>query len=185
MENQGMSRRDTIAVIALIISTITLCIGNNLYNQFTGHSIFSGELPFVKSELPKSTPSLPVFSNLGARVQSLRFFESGKGEGPSDQQVYPTVFYKGTARYINWRLDLEHPAPDRAIDFTIHTVYRRADGSVLAEFDQSTYILDGWTSSYHAAGWGGETPGSWEAGGYTVVLYIDNIEIARAAFVIE
>src|SRR5688500_16523348 len=68
------------------------------------------------------------------QVKGLRFYESSYvecrcDELPPDQRVYDQRFARETTRYINWKLNLEHPAPGRRVDFQITAVYYRANSA--------------------------------------------------------
>lgn len=124
-------------------------------------------------------------SSINAKVANLRFFESGKDVIPQDQRIYRDYFDQATTRYVCWELNLRFLHPGQRYDFIIHAIYYRSDGYIFAEQDLDAYVLPAWTDSYHAIGRGWENAGEWEKDTYTVVLYIDNTEIARASFTIQ
>lgn len=143
--------------------------------------------------IPTNTPQLtrtpiPTMSSLdfvdsiGSYAQDMRFYESDTNGTPYEQRVYSTSFKSETARYIWWELVITHPPTGQRIDFIIHAVYYKPDGSIFYERDMNTYEEPDWTSSYLYSGAGWDQPGNWEKGTYTVVLYVNNIEIARASF---
>jgi hypothetical protein len=139
---------------------------------------------------PTSTPvpttsSLNFVASIGSNVQDVRFFESGLDAIALDQRGYATSFDTETARYINWELQLTYPAPGQRIDFIIHAICYKSDETMLYEQDLSSYVEADWTSSYHSLGRGSKDAGLWKQGTYTMVLSINQLEIARASFQVE
>jgi len=120
--------------------------------------------------------------SLKANVTELNLYESGSGGLAKDQRQYKTRFSKSESRYINWELNLEHPAPGQRKDFQVEAVYYRPDGSVFSKFTVDTYIQTDWTSSYHHGSWGWRDPGNWQLGTYRIELRIENRKIAEGVF---
>jgi hypothetical protein len=119
------------------------------------------------------------------QVQILRFYESGYDVVPREQRVYAERFARETTRYINWELNLEHPAPGRWVDFQITAVYYRWNeaGSVAfcKEFDRhtlDTHVEGDWTWSSHGYGYGFDDPGNWALGSYRVDTFFAGEVIA-------
>jgi hypothetical protein len=139
---------------------------------------------FVPAILTVVKPDIP---SLKARVTELLLFESAYDPPPADQRVYAQRFASDTSRYINWELNLEHPAPGRPIDFVITAIWYQDNGTSSWEeiFRQTldTSIEGEWASSYHNLGYGCDDPvNCWEVGSYRVDLYVAGKMIASAPF---
>ncbi|MBN1538229.1 MAG: hypothetical protein JW908_15935 [Anaerolineales bacterium] len=140
--------------------------------------------------VPTITPvptksSFDFLESIPSYIQSMRFYENDAQLTPYDQRVYAITFNSTIARYIKWELKLDHRQPGQRIDFIIHSVYYKADGSIFFEEDSDHFVESDWTSSTQSRGVGWDEAGNWEKGKYTVVLYINNIEIARESFLIQ
>jgi hypothetical protein len=126
---------------------------------------------------PEEEPSPP----LNPQVTALRFYESGYGDLPPDQRVYAQRFASDTSRYINWALDLEHPAPGRPVDLKITAIYLRDNGTgSWEEFWRGTWdtsVEGDWTESSHWGGYGFDDPGNWPIGSYRVDIYFEGLNI--------
>jgi len=118
-------------------------------------------------------------------VADIKFYESEGKDMPPDSRVYENKFYKNTARYIAYEVDLQYPMSGRKIDFTVHTVYLKPDGSLFQEWDCQYSIGADQKQSFLNGGSGWSEPGAWERGQYSAVFYINNYEIGREAFTIE
>jgi hypothetical protein len=130
-----------------------------------------------------TTPDIPLFDGY---VTSLRFYKSDGVIVPSEQRVYAQRFASDTTRYINWELNLDHPAPGRPIDFQITAIYYRDIGGSWNEISRDpfdTYVEATWINSYHTTpGVGYKYPGKWEIGSYRVDLYFEDKIIASEHF---
>lgn len=127
----------------------------------------------------------PIAASFSASVVSLKFFESGYDMPALGQRVYDSQFDGKTSRFIDWEIFLVGPAPGQRVDFSVHSVYLRSDGSVYAEFDDSASLTPDWSGLISAGGWGSKEPGSWSNGTYTVVLSIEGNEITRGSFTVR
>jgi hypothetical protein len=113
------------------------------------------------------------------QVRILRFYESGNEDLPLEQRVYAERFARETTRYINWELNLEHPAPGRRIDFKITAVYLRDTGAGSWEemwrgtMDAS--VEADWTGSFWYWSYGFDNPGNWATGLYRVDIYFEGL----------
>jgi hypothetical protein len=121
-------------------------------------------------------PSLP------ADLTELRFFEAGYNQPARDERVYSRRFAAAEARYISYELNLEFPERDSEAVFEVEAVYYRPDGSVLSDFVANYHLQPGWTTSWHAKGWGWDEPGNWSTGQYRVELYVEGQQIASDTF---
>jgi hypothetical protein len=132
------------------------------------------------------TLSPVIIPSLNARVTALRFYESGNEFLPPEERVYAQRFGSDTSRYINWVLDLAHPAPGRRVDFKITAIYLRDNGpGSWEEFFRQTldaYVEGDWASSYHGWSYGFDEPGNWEIGSYSVELHVEGKKIANEQF---
>ncbi|MDZ4164049.1 MAG: caspase domain-containing protein [Smithellaceae bacterium] len=117
---------------------------------------------------------------LNAQVTEVKFFESGYETPPKDQRVYRGGFSRTGTRYVQWELNLVHPAQGVKKDFTIEHVWFNASGGEIFRASFKSYILADWTSSYHNSGYGWRETSSttWVAGTHRVDLYVDGIKIA-------
>ena len=118
-------------------------------------------------------------------VADIKFYESERPGMLPDSRVYENKFYKDTTRYIAYEVDLHYPVSRQRIDFTVHTVYLKPDGSLFQEWDCQYSIGPDQTQSFLSGGSGWSEPGAWERGQYSAVFYINNYEIGRESFTIE
>jgi serine/threonine protein kinase len=125
-----------------------------------------------------------TFTSLNPTVTALRFFESGLGETAKEHRNYTTLFDKSSTRYVNWELDLSEPSPASRVNFYIKAVWNGPDGTIVTRSSTKSYILPGWTNSYHSSGWGCAHPPcqAWKPGLYNVVLSIQGIQVATGSF---
>ncbi len=139
-------------------------------------------LPEASPTSPPSPASLDAYIIDVAQVTEVLFFESGAGMPPVEEREYATGFPRSTARYINYELNLEYPAPQRRIEFVIQAVWYDPDGEIFAEGSMDGYIESDWTSSHHASGQGWEEPGKWPVGEHTVELSVGGVLLATGSF---
>lgn len=134
---------------------------------------------------PKAFPGQPegYIPSLDAKVLGLRFFESGRGLPKLENRRYADWFFKRSARFINWELNIAYPKATTTKKFQAKIKYLRPDGGL---FSESTYksgvIKVGWKNSFHASGKGWDKPGRWPLGTYRVLIYIDNRKVAEGSF---
>ena len=203
-----MSQRDSsqstiiVAILGMVSVICAATIGLGLpFSQKLADVIFSSTrtpIPtntplLTKAPSPTSTPlltrtpsptmsSLDFVASIGSYVQDLRFYECDINGTPYEQRAYSTSFKSETARYIMWELDIKHPLTGQHIDFIIHAIYYKPDGSIFYEQYMNAYEDPDYNSTWYTSGTGWDQPENWEKGTYTVVLYFNNIEIARASF---
>ncbi len=136
----------------------------------------------ITSVLASPTQTFYEIPSLTARVTGLRFFESPFDVVPKGERVYSISFDGSKTQFINWELNLAHPAPGRGIDLVIGAVYRRGDrGSIYAEQAFDGHLESHWTSSEHSWGWGSQDP-DWPVGSYRVEVSIDGLRVASGEF---
>jgi hypothetical protein len=117
------------------------------------------------------------------QILSMRFFESGYGSRPQNQRIYLTEFLAADVRFINWELNLRHPAPGKRLEYDIEAAWRNADGSLLAKRINHVFIEPDWDTPSLTYSWGSAFAGKyWKPGTYSVDLYIGGNKIASAGF---
>lgn len=119
---------------------------------------------------------------IDAQVTDLRFFESSYNPTDKDKRAYASRFAKSKSRYINWELNLKHPAPGRRVDFSIEAIFYDPRGAIFGRQVYDSYIEADWTWSYHNLSWGWGNPGNWEIGDYRVDLSVEGTKIASGTF---
>lgn len=118
-------------------------------------------------------------------VVSTNLFESNSRISGTDNRTYSKVFHHNTARYVFWELRLKFAPTGKRFNSSIHTIWRRSDGTVLQEDDYSFAVEPNWESLIAIRGLGNDTPGFWGSGSYSIHIYIDGTEIASKNFVVE
>ncbi len=129
-----------------------------------------------------SQNNIGYIPSLNAKVTSLRFFESGYNAPPREQRVYSDQFDKSVTRYINWEINLEHPAPGHRIDFVIEQLWYRPNGSLMSRQTFNTSLNPEWTSSYFHHSYGWRNPGNWSNGSYRVDLFVGGQKVTSGSF---
>ena len=127
-------------------------------------------------ENAESIPSLQLTD------AGLKFYEGGYGGVVFNERMYGSGFPKSSSRYINWELDLVHPAPGRRVDFQIEAVYYNPDGSEMGRSTINTFVEGHWLNSQHCQGRGWNEPGNWIPGRYRVDLFISGVKTASGEF---
>lgn len=148
---------------------------------FKGRKVAAGGFAITegRERIEKKVYDIP---SIQANVKSVRFYEGGYNAPPTEERVYGTRFNRATTRYVWWELSLIHPAPGKRRDFRIRHIWRRGDGSVLANQEMGTFILDSWTNSEHCHSWGSPNVSNWQPGRYSLELYIAGKMIAQGSF---
>ena len=147
-----------------------------------GFAMVAGLLAHSASVAGPSVVEVPA---LNATVDELLFYESARGIPAQADRKYNTEFSASQARFINWELRLQHPAPGRKSDFRIDATYLDPKGQVMFENYVDTYFTADWTSSNHSWGYGNDTPGAaWSPGIHRLDIYIAGAKIASGTFTI-
>ncbi len=133
------------------------------------------------SNPPRSNDSVPPPS-LQITGITLKFFEGGAEVVESSQRRYGSSFPRYSSRFINWELNLVHPAPGSRVDFQIEAVYYNPDGSEMGRSVVNSFVGDTWLNSQHYQGRGWGEPGKWSPGRYRVDLYISGVKTAGGEF---
>jgi len=148
--------------------------------------------------LDRSSPSHYIAS-LKAKVDSLRFFESGAEAPPPEQRRYSSHFSETTTRNIVWEIDLKHGAPGHWVPVTFEALLYLAESSrdrlIQRKVLQSavpgdwsdTYHMDhfGWYNPYYWGRAGSAALRSWQAGAFRVDLYLEGKKVASGSFQIH
>ena len=132
---------------------------------------------------PSSAEDLP--SALGSF--DLEFFETPRsGFVPKDQREYRTVFRRDATRSIAAEVSLVFSTrPARRIDFDIEVIYRTPSGALVGRAQCRAHVEGGWSSSWHACGYGWEEAGRWEVGTYRVEVRLAGKLLAEGTFVVN
>lgn len=107
-------------------------------------------------------------TGLDARVQSLRFYESGYGQTPQADRDYQSSFRAEETRYVNVELTLSYPRTTSASHFTVTCQYQRENGERVGEITLTYAVEPGETRRWSSGGWGDANPGYWARGTYRV-----------------
>jgi PEGA domain len=126
--------------------------------------------------------TLPNFPIAGARVEEMKFFESGYDSPELGKRTYQSRFDHRSTRYVNWELDLACPAIPARVDFSINAIWYNPDGTVFANQNMNTYALPTWTTPVFNFGRGWKASGNWKTGWYRVELFVNGNRIATGSF---
>ncbi|MBI5892517.1 MAG: caspase family protein [Deltaproteobacteria bacterium] len=136
----------------------------------------------------KQTPSydmgyVPI---INGKVREVKFFETGYDMVKYENREYRTNFSQTNTRYIGWEIYIDHPIPDRKIDFKIESIWYYPDGSVFARYTHDTYVQTDWSTSYHNAsyGWKDYSQSNWKTGTYRIDFYVSGQKIGSSAFTV-
>ena len=119
-------------------------------------------------------------SSLGAKVEGVRFFPGDGDVMPYGERFYMTEFDSATTRFITMEVELSYPKQTSAVSFTLQCEY--VGPKDVASPVLNGTIQPGWKASYHAAGWGAKTRGSWAVGSYHVYCKEGNQVVASGDF---
>lgn len=117
-------------------------------------------------------------------ADTLRFFESPKGNVPIEQRQYATRFVEGVTRYVQVEMTLSYDPPGREVRFPFGCVIAREGAQVVTSLSLTATVQPTWRSSYHDAGFGEATPGAWDPGRYRVECRYNDRLLAREWFTI-
>jgi hypothetical protein len=134
-----------------------------------------------KAEAARGTRSIDFLS---ANVSDVKFFEGGYDAPVKEQRLYRTSFSRTGTRYVNWELDLVHPAPGIKKEFTIEHIWYNPQGMEIFRSYFNTYVQDNWGYSYHNSGYGWRDASSsnWAVGTYRLDFYVNGVKIAVETF---
>ena len=156
------------------------------WSQPVPANIGPAPVPFTAAppaKLPATEYHGEDFQRLNARVTSIKFFAS---EGdflrypPKNERVYSQHFLKSQAKYLNWQLDLAHPANSDTVSFNVESTWYGPKGNVIDTVSTKLTVPAGWGNSFHARGL--RVTDRWEPGTYRVVLSIEGKVVANATF---
>ena len=91
---------------------------------------------------PQSSDN-PTFETLNPTVTYIKFFESGSSVPLRENRQYATSFSQSGTRFMHWELGLEHPAPNKRVDYIVKEVWYRQDGRVEGRHTEKSYIDEG------------------------------------------
>jgi len=121
---------------------------------------------------------------LNAAIVKFAFFAGERTPPAFAERRFRDVFSRQDTRYINWHLQLLHPANSRPTLFAIETVWRWSDGREVARHKNQFTMPAGAMETYYDSGWGNDQGDFWQPGSYRVSLYLDGVEIASGAFTV-
>jgi serine/threonine protein kinase len=120
--------------------------------------------------------------SIGAKVDSLKFFEGGFEGVDRALRRYSQNFGTDSSRFIYWELNLSHPIHTVRENFEVQTKWYK-NGVLWTEGNLKTYVEPSWATSYHNDGKGWATiTNNWEPGTYRVELYVDGKMIVQGMF---
>jgi len=179
-----------VGLVLSAIGQIRECQTGDLKEQARQEALRPTLVPKEKNSAPAVTKreegkdTIDVIPALGAKVTSLRFFESGYHRPARGQRIYADRFQSDDCRYINWELNLTHPTRDKRVDFRIDAIWYNQDGSVLARQSTPCHLEESWCWSFWNHSWGWEEPAKWIPGQYRVELFVNGSKIAVGSFTV-
>jgi hypothetical protein len=118
--------------------------------------------------------------------QLLRFFESDPNALPLADRKYKSEFIAEETRFINWELNLTHPAPGKKVNYDIEAAWMRSDGTIITRQIQHALMQPDWEYPYSSYLWGSKEPGGfWQPGDYKVELSVGGKVIAGGGFKVK
>jgi hypothetical protein len=133
-----------------------------------------------------SVPDLQTRQNPALTLESLKFYESDKG----DHQWKPhfrVCFPQETTRFVRYKLTVRnrlYKVRDHTCQVVAH--YYNPDGSLLETIPPYDWVIKAnreETALYSGRSW--EEPGHWEPGTYRIEILIDGVKFAEGSFTIE
>jgi hypothetical protein len=124
-------------------------------------------------------------STLRVTAHGLRFFEGPSENAALEQREYQETFRKASTRYIKTEIALRYDPPGREVRFPFACVVQREGAQIITTEALTATIQPTWNESYHTAGWGNASPGSWEPGRYRVECRYGDRLVARNWFTVE
>jgi hypothetical protein len=116
-------------------------------------------------------------------VTSLRFFESGAESVPVEERQYKNEFVAANIRFINWELNMLHPAPGKKISLDLEAVRKSPEGTIVARQKLNVELKPEGENIYLQSSIIIETPGKeWKPGTYTLEFYSGGEKIATGSF---
>lgn len=159
-------------------------IGRDWFEIVTGGAPPRSSPPAAPPPPPPASGTGPLAA-IGARVKSLRFFESGYGSTPENERDYQEVFSAQGARFINVELTLEHDLPGRTLSATVTCRFLRNRSDEIGRARIPFRINSSGTSERNTGGWGGRNPGTWQPGGYLVACDDGRSQLGQAEFLVR
>lgn len=124
-------------------------------------------------------------STLRVTARGLRFFEGPSDNAPLEQREYQESFKRASTRYIKTEIALHYDPPGREMRFPFACVVQREGAQIITTEALTATIQPAWNESYHTAGWGSASGGSWDPGRYRVECRYGDRLVARNWFTVE
>jgi hypothetical protein len=156
----------------------------------------SGQEPPPPTHTTTDTPPEPTGkkkslacrqTGLPVEFVSLHFFESGSGMPPKGQRSYSTSFSQHTARFVSFELTMRTRLESvQSTRVRVRTHYYLTPATTLFKRQEEDHVVYADADSRpYQWGFGAAQPGSWKAGVYRVVIFIDGVEFAEGTFTIS
>lgn len=168
-------------------------------------TVSAGETASVMAPLAQSTTTTGTTSSItttssiasaiplpDVKVDSVNFFESGADMPEVGKRTYLTVFSSGSARNINYELNLSWGKIASRVDFDLDAVWYGPAGNVINRKTHASHVEPAWFDdktnsggSVHADSYGCDTApcNAWSTPGtYIVELYVKGVKVASGAF---
>jgi hypothetical protein len=119
------------------------------------------------------------------QLESLRFYESGRGIPAKGTRRYSDRFDQRTTRYMNFEINARNLLHMKG-DQTYHLAWRyyMPDGNVMGLSGTDGVIMSDRASFEWSAGRGWEEAGHWIPGTYRVEILLDGVKFAEGSFTI-
>jgi hypothetical protein len=124
-------------------------------------------------------------STVRLTAKGLRFFEGPDETASIEQRKYTREFGTDVTRFIKVEIELGYDPPGRVVRFPFACVLEREGAQVLTTIALTATVQPGWSESYHVAGWGNRSAGSWEPGRYRAECRYGDRLVARDWFTVR
>lgn len=130
--------------------------------------------------LAKGPPDIP---SIAAHVVGMKFFESGSGTyPPENQRIFAERFDATVVRHVNVELLTRHPASGREVSVNISCTYYKPDGTVFYVTHNDFNVPATYENTSFATGAGWEDAGHWQTGVYRVTCMHEGKTISQGSF---
>ncbi len=118
------------------------------------------------------------------RKQDIKFkFYEGDASGVEyGKRVYTKIFERAKTRFIHWEIFCTFPAFGQRVDYELEAVLLDFRGKEIRRQKLSSYIEPDWINLYVGKGFGDPAINNWDAGKYTVNIFMDGKKIAADKF---
>lgn len=131
------------------------------------------------------TAGTAVSQERPVQFQSIRFFEAGNEDRPSENPQYATQFTNSSTRFVAWEVELQNflaGIRDQQV-VAQYNVYA-SDGTLLGTKESDVTVGSQWTTGKVYGRWGDPEPGWWEPGSYRVEVRIGGEKVGEGSFTI-